>query len=113
VFIAAITFLPNISLATIEDYTYRHTDLREGFMKYAFEMGSDAMMHIPSFIEIGSAIQKLIGGIHTPTDTQTAWRSRKPTLFQKKESRLETTERRKALERRHKSVQHIVRLHCR
>jgi hypothetical protein len=33
-------------------------------MKYAFEMGSDAIIYIPSFIKIGSGIQKLIGGIH-------------------------------------------------
>jgi hypothetical protein len=31
-------------------------------MKYAIEMGSDAMICIPSFREIGSGIQKLIGG---------------------------------------------------
>jgi hypothetical protein len=31
-------------------------------MKYAVEMGSGAMIYIPSFIEIGSAIQMLIGG---------------------------------------------------
>jgi hypothetical protein len=31
-------------------------------MKYAIEMGSDAMIYIPSLIKIGSAIQKLIGG---------------------------------------------------
>jgi hypothetical protein len=31
-------------------------------MKYAVEMGSGAMIYIPSFIEIGSRIQKLIGG---------------------------------------------------
>jgi hypothetical protein len=31
-------------------------------MKYAVEMGSGAMIYIPSFIKIGSAIQKLIGG---------------------------------------------------
>jgi putative transposon-encoded protein len=29
-------------------------------MKYATEMGSGAMMYIPSFIQIGSGIQKLI-----------------------------------------------------
>jgi hypothetical protein len=29
-------------------------------MKYAVEMGSDAMIYIPSFIKIGSGIQKLI-----------------------------------------------------
>jgi hypothetical protein len=33
-------------------------------MKYAVKMGSGAMIHIPSFIKIGSGIQKLIGGIH-------------------------------------------------
>jgi hypothetical protein len=30
-------------------------------MKYAFEMGSGAMIYIPSFIDIGSGIQMLIG----------------------------------------------------
>jgi hypothetical protein len=30
-------------------------------MKYAVELGHD-MMYIPSFIKIGSGIQKLIGG---------------------------------------------------
>jgi hypothetical protein len=32
-------------------------------MKYAVEMGSGAMIDIPSFIKINSVIQKLIGGI--------------------------------------------------
>jgi hypothetical protein len=31
-------------------------------MKYAVEMGSDAMIYIPSFIKIGSGIQRLILG---------------------------------------------------
>jgi hypothetical protein len=35
-----------------------------GIMKYALEMGSGAMIYIPSLINIGSGIQKLIGGIH-------------------------------------------------
>jgi hypothetical protein len=35
-------------------------------MKYAVEMGSCAIIYIPSFINIGSGIQKLIGG---DTDT--------------------------------------------
>jgi hypothetical protein len=48
-------------------------------MKYAVEMGSGAMMYILSFIKIGSAIQKLIGGIKRHTDIQTARRSNKPT----------------------------------
>jgi hypothetical protein len=33
-------------------------------MKYAVEMGSDAMIYMPSFIEIGSGIRKIIEGIH-------------------------------------------------
>jgi hypothetical protein len=43
-------------------------------MKYTVEMGLGAMIYIPSFIKIGSAIQKLIVGIHRQTDRQTAWR---------------------------------------
>jgi hypothetical protein len=31
-------------------------------MKYAVQMGSGAMIYIPSFIKIGSGIQKLMGG---------------------------------------------------
>jgi hypothetical protein len=38
-------------------------------MKYAVGMGSGAKIYIPSFIKIGSAIQKLIGGIHRHTDS--------------------------------------------
>jgi hypothetical protein len=37
-------------------------------MKYAVEMRSAAMMYIPSFIKIGSGIQKLTDGIHGHTD---------------------------------------------
>jgi hypothetical protein len=33
-------------------------------MKYAVEMSSDVMIYLPSFIKIGSGIQKLIGGIN-------------------------------------------------
>jgi hypothetical protein len=33
-------------------------------MKYTVEMGLSAMMFIPSFIHIGSDIEKLITGIH-------------------------------------------------
>jgi hypothetical protein len=33
-------------------------------MKYAVGLGSGAMIYIPSFIKIGSGIQKLIVGIH-------------------------------------------------
>jgi hypothetical protein len=30
----------------------------------AVEMGSGAVVHVPSVIKIGSGVQKLIGGIH-------------------------------------------------
>jgi hypothetical protein len=38
-------------------------------MKYAVEMGSGAMIYVPSVIKIGSGVQKLIGGVHTDTDS--------------------------------------------
>jgi hypothetical protein len=38
-------------------------------MKYAVEMGSDAMIYIPSVIKTGSSIQNLIGGIHRHTES--------------------------------------------
>jgi hypothetical protein len=38
-------------------------------MKYAVEMGSDAMIHIPSFVMIGSGIRNLVKGIHRHTDS--------------------------------------------
>jgi hypothetical protein len=47
-----------------------------GIYEEAVEMGSDAMIYIPSFIKIGSSMQKLIGGGGF-TERQTAWRSRK------------------------------------
>jgi hypothetical protein len=85
VFATAVTFLPSRCLATKRGYTYRHTDWWEGFFNYVIEVGSGAVIHVPSFIKIGSGIQKLIGGIHT----QTATRSHKPPFFfQNKESRL-------------------------
>jgi hypothetical protein len=33
-------------------------------MKYAFEMGSGAIIYIPAFMKTGSATQKVIRGIH-------------------------------------------------
>jgi Uri superfamily endonuclease len=38
-------------------------------MKYAVEIGSGSMIYIPSFIEIGSAIQMLAGRIQRHTDS--------------------------------------------
>jgi hypothetical protein len=49
-------------------------------------MDSGAVIYVPSFIKIGSGIQKLIGG---GTHAQTATCCHKPTIFfQNKESRL-------------------------
>jgi hypothetical protein len=42
-------------------YTYRHTDGWKGFMFCVAEMGSGAMIYIPSFIKTGSGIQKVDG----------------------------------------------------
>jgi hypothetical protein len=40
-------------------------------MKCAVEMSSGAMIYIPSFVKIGSGIQKLMEEGYT--DTQTTW----------------------------------------
>jgi hypothetical protein len=40
-------------------------------MKYAVGIGSGAVICVPSFIKVGSGIQKLIGGMHRYIDTQT------------------------------------------
>jgi hypothetical protein len=48
-------------------------------VKYAVETGSGAMMYIPSFIKIGSGIQKLMR--RGFTDTQTACRQDKPAFI--------------------------------
>jgi hypothetical protein len=53
VFIAAVIFLPRCCLVAIMRYTYRHKDCGEGFMKYAFGMGSGPMIYIPNFIKTG------------------------------------------------------------
>jgi hypothetical protein len=37
-------------------------------MRYTVDVGSGAMTYIPCFINIGSGIQKLIGGIRRHTD---------------------------------------------
>lgn len=38
-------------------------------MKYTVEVGIGALMYVPSFLEISSAIQKLICRIHIDTQT--------------------------------------------
>jgi hypothetical protein len=62
VFVAAVTFLPSRCLVTIQVYMYRHTDWREGLMKYAVELGLVAVIRIPSFVNTGSGIQKFNEG---------------------------------------------------
>jgi hypothetical protein len=67
---------------------HRHTYWWEGFMKSAAEMGSGAMIYIPTFINIDSPIQKLIT-VNTRTGQHAD--GRYPLLlffFQNKESRL-------------------------
>jgi hypothetical protein len=46
-------------------------------MKYATEMGSEAMIYIPNFIKTGSGIPKFMGY----TEKQRAQRLHKPTLI--------------------------------
>jgi hypothetical protein len=62
--------LPSRCIATIKN-THTYTDWWEGFTKYAVEMCLDSTIYeyIPSFIKIGSSIQKLIGGMHRHTDS--------------------------------------------
>jgi hypothetical protein len=82
VFVAAGTCIPSRCLTTIREYKNRHTDWWEGFIKYSVEMGSNAMIYIPSSIIIGWSIQKLKGG-DSHADTHTG---SKPTFnFQNKE----------------------------
>jgi hypothetical protein len=57
-------------------------------MNYAVEIDSDAMIYIPSFIKIGSGIQKLIRGIHTHIHGQDCDLVRLLSFFQNKESGL-------------------------
>jgi hypothetical protein len=77
-YVAAVTFLPSLCLTTLGEYTYRHIDSLEEFMKYAVKMASRAMIYISSFIKIGSGIQKLIGGY---TYTQSGWCTHKHTFI--------------------------------
>jgi hypothetical protein len=56
-------------------------------MKYAADMGSGAMVYIPSFLKIGSGIQKLMGG-NTQTHRQHGDLLSLLLFFQNKECRL-------------------------
>jgi hypothetical protein len=57
-------------------------------MKYAVEIGSGAMIYIPSFIKIGPGVRKLIGR-DTQTRTQDGDFKSLLLFFQNKESRLQ------------------------
>jgi hypothetical protein len=59
-------------------------------MKYAVEMGSGAMIYVPSFITIGSGIRKLMGegGGHTQPHKQDGDRTSLLLFFENKESKL-------------------------
>jgi hypothetical protein len=50
-------------------------------MNYVAEMGLGVIIYIPSFLKIDAGIQKLLVGIHTYTDTQTARCSHKTTFI--------------------------------
>jgi hypothetical protein len=58
-------------------------------MEYASSMGSGAMIHAPSFIKIGSGIQKLIWRVHRHTDSRD--RIEYTLIFFNKESMLKKT----------------------
>jgi hypothetical protein len=59
-------------------------------MKYSVEMGSSTMIYIPSFIKIGSGIQKLIWG-NARAHTQHSDLISLLLFFQNKESKLKMT----------------------
>jgi hypothetical protein len=62
--------------------------MRGYFMNYVVEMGSDAMIYIPSFIKIGSGIQKLLGEMQIQTHRQQGNLRSLLLLFQNQKSRL-------------------------
>jgi hypothetical protein len=72
-------------LATIEGYTYRPQTEGRGLWSCDGLRCHNIHTYIPCFIQISSAIQKLIG--RGGTDTQTAWRSHKPTFIFSKEGK--------------------------
>jgi hypothetical protein len=58
--------LPSLCLATIDEIHIQAHGLMGGIYEIVVEMCSGAVIYIPSFINTGSGIQKLIG-----RDTQT------------------------------------------
>jgi hypothetical protein len=69
VFVASVTFFTE-SLSNNDKGINIQRDSCEGFMKYAAETGSVAMIYLPSFMKFSSAIQTLNeGGVHRHTDS--------------------------------------------
>jgi hypothetical protein len=60
-------------------------------MKYAVEMGSGAMIYMPSFIKFGSDIQKFVEDIYTDRHRHQGDLISLLFLFQNKESKLKIT----------------------
>jgi hypothetical protein len=93
-FYFSVYSLPRVSPEPLpsndKGYIYRQTDRREEFIKYAVEMGSGPMIYTPSFINIGSVIQNLIG-VDTETHRQKGDLISLLPFFQNKESRLKNT----------------------
>jgi hypothetical protein len=74
---------PGLCLATIGKPIQTHADWWEACFNEAVEMGSGAVIYVPSFIKFRSGVQELIGVGGSRTHTH------KPTLFfQNKESSL-------------------------
>jgi hypothetical protein len=66
----------------------RHKDSWEGFVKYAFEMGTGAVIYILSFIKIDSGIKKMmVGAGYSQIHRQHGDRISLILFFQNKESR--------------------------
>jgi hypothetical protein len=86
VFVAAVTFLLSRCLSTIGEHIQTHR-LVGGIMKYAVGLDSGVMIYIPSFMKIGSGIQKLIER-DTLTHRQHGDRIHRLLFFQNKEIRL-------------------------
>jgi hypothetical protein len=62
-----VTFLPSLCIAMIGGIHIQTQRLMVEIYEVAVEIISGAMIYIPSFIKVGSAIWKLMGG-----DTQAA-----------------------------------------
>jgi hypothetical protein len=67
-------------LAKVESIHLKR-DRKEGYIKYAVEIYSGAMMHITSFMKIGSCITNVMWVGLMFTDTQTAQRLHEPTFI--------------------------------